>query len=188
MTEFWWEDLLNQQPPLDVRRSVIHPLLLLHTLVPSAHFSILFSSPSLLILLLPDAAHPLLHLWESNHSSSANQKEEESIKHHSGNLSPGSWCYEPCSGEGRGVTGELYCSTKVRQGGDSHGHHVPRPSLFSATDTQTHCSWTIRAISSDSGPWWVRRTDLWNPTLHCCGHETLEVIYGHLGTTATATL
>lgn len=76
-----------------------------HSLPISSIFSPLIPS-----YFTPSCYHPPSPspLRESNHSSPANQKEEEPIKHHSGNLSSGSWCYEPCSGEGRGVTGESY--------------------------------------------------------------------------------
>lgn len=81
LTEFQLEDLLNQQPPLDVRRSVIHPkTLLLLQRSQSAHFfhSFLLSIP---FYFTPSCCHPPSPspLRESNHSSSANQKEEEPL-------------------------------------------------------------------------------------------------------------
>lgn len=101
-----------------------------------------------------------LPLRGSNHCSPANQKAEESIKHHSGKMSPGSRCYERFSREGRmekrrNGRREVCCSTKVRQGGDRHGCHVRRrPSLFSLSLSHIHTVVDTNVISlrGDSGP------------------------------------
>lgn len=66
------------------------------------------------ISLLPLWAASPSPLRESNHGSSANQRAQESIKHHTGNMSPGSWCYERFSGEGWGAMGEGRCAAVPR--------------------------------------------------------------------------
>lgn len=150
LTEFQL-DLLNQQPPLDVRRSAIYSTTLLLLQKSQSFFHcFLFSIP---FYFTPSCCHPPSPspLSESNHSSLANQKEEEPIKHHSGNLSPGSWRYEPCSGEGRGVTGESYTAVprwdKVGIVMGITYEDLPSCLLL----THKHCSWTI-IVSSVSGP------------------------------------